>query len=134
METRRPLTTDDFQQECRNRRLIPNKKGLYAWMGVPLNAGAEVIGVISVGSTNPAILYTTDQLSVLQAIADQAAGAIVKARLLEETQTRARQLASLNEVTRGLTSTLEIDPLLAGYYVQRGGNSQLRSRKPAAGR
>ena len=44
---------------------------------------------------------------MLQAIADQAAGAIVKSRLLNETQTRARQLASLNEVTRGLTSTLE---------------------------
>ena len=112
LENRRPLTTDDYQQECRNRRLIPNKKGLYAWMGVPLNAGAEIIGVISVGSTNPAIMYTTDQLSMLQAIADQAAGAIVKSRLLNETQTRARQLASLNEVTRGLTSTLEIDPLL----------------------
>ena len=27
LETRRPLTTDDYQQECRNRRLIPNKKG-----------------------------------------------------------------------------------------------------------
>jgi len=112
LETRRSLITDDYQQECRNRRLIPNKDGLYAWMGVPLNAGAEVIGVISVGSTNPAILYTNDQYNVLQAIADQAAGAIVKARLLEETETRARQLASLNEVTRGLTSNLELDPLL----------------------
>lgn len=112
LDTRRQLITDDYQQECRNHRLIPNKEGLYAWMGVPLNAGAEVIGVISVGSVNPAILYTEDQYSVLQAIADQAAGAIVKSRLLNETQTRARQLASLNEVTRGLTSTLELDPLL----------------------
>jgi signal transduction histidine kinase/putative methionine-R-sulfoxide reductase with GAF domain len=112
LETRRHLITDDYQQECRNRRLIANKEGLYAWMGVPLNAGAEVIGVISVGSTNPAILYTEDQYNILQAIADQAAGAIVKSRLLNETQTRARQLASLNEVTRGLTSTLELDPLL----------------------
>lgn len=112
IKQRRAIITDDYQQECRNRRTIPNKKGVYAWMGVPLNAGAEVIGVISVGSYNPAILYTEDQQNILQAIADQAAGAIVKARLLEETQTRARQLASLNEVTRGLTSTLEIDPLL----------------------
>ncbi|MEJ2486309.1 MAG: GAF domain-containing protein [Anaerolineales bacterium] len=112
LQLRRPIITDDYQQECRNRRSIPNKKGIYAWMGVPLNAGAEVIGVIAVGSYNPAILYTEDQYNILQAIADQAAGAIVKARLLEETETRARQLASLNEVTRGLTSTLEIDPLL----------------------
>ncbi|HAY83740.1 MAG TPA: hypothetical protein DCY42_02130 [Chloroflexi bacterium] len=112
LQLRRPIITDDYQQECRNRRVIPNKKGIYAWMGVPLNAGAEVIGVIAVGSYNPAILYTEDQHNILQAIADQAAGAIVKARLLEETEIRARQLASLNEVTRGLTSTLELDPLL----------------------
>jgi signal transduction histidine kinase len=112
LQQRKSVITDDYQQECRNRRIIPNKKGIYAWMGVPLNAGAEVIGVISVSSYNPAILYTEDQYHILQAIADQAAGAIVKARLLEETETRARQLASLNEVTRGLTSTLEIDPLL----------------------
>jgi signal transduction histidine kinase len=112
LENRRPIIADDYQQECRVRRVIPNKKGMYAWMGVPLNAGAEVIGVISIGSYNPAILYTEDQYNILQAIADQAAGAIVKARLLEETETRARQLASLNEVTRSLTSTLDLDLLL----------------------
>ena len=112
LQIRRPIITDDFDQECRNRRSLSNRKGVFAWMGVPLNAGAEIIGVISVGSRNPAIIYTEDQYNILQAIADQAAGAIVKARLLAESETRARQLAGLNEVTRGLTSTLEIDPLL----------------------
>ncbi len=112
LENRRMIMTDDYQQECRNRRIIPTKRNVYAWMGVPLNAGAEVIGVIAVASRNPAVLYTEDQYNILQAVADQAAGAIVKARLLDETETRARQLASLNEVTRGLTSTLELDPLL----------------------
>ena len=112
LQNRRYIITDDYQQECRNRRIYPNKKNVFAWMGVPLNAGAETIGVIAVGSSNPAIIYTEDQYNFLQAIADQAAGAIVKARLLQESETRARQLASLNEITRGLTSTLELDPLL----------------------
>ncbi|MEN8242279.1 MAG: GAF domain-containing protein [Chloroflexota bacterium] len=112
LQARRPIITDDFDQESRNRRTIPNREGVFAWIGVPLNAGAEIIGVISVGSRNPAVIYTEDQYNILQAIADQAAGAIVKARLLEESETRARQLAGLNEVTRGLTSTLELDPLL----------------------
>jgi signal transduction histidine kinase len=48
----------------------------------------------------------------LQAIADQTVGAIVKARLLQETQQRAHQLSTLNEITRQLTSTLEQEPLL----------------------
>jgi GAF domain-containing protein len=112
LKIRRPIITDDYEQESRNRRVVSTKNGVYAWMGVPLNAGAEIIGVIAVGSRDPAVLYTEDQYNILQAIADQAAGAIVKARLLGESERRARQLTSLNEVTRGLTSTLELELLL----------------------
>ncbi|MBK8618576.1 MAG: GAF domain-containing protein [Anaerolineales bacterium] len=57
-------------------------------MGVPLNAGAKSIGALSIGSHDGATAYTRGQLELLQAIADQTAGAIVKARLLEETQQR----------------------------------------------
>src|SRR6185436_358053 len=81
-------------------------------MGVPLNSGAETIGSLSVGSSDATVTYTTAQLDLLQAIADQTVGAIVKARLLQETQQRAHQLATLNEITRQLTSTLEQEPLL----------------------
>ncbi|MBI3160905.1 MAG: GAF domain-containing protein, partial [Chloroflexi bacterium] len=67
---------------------------------------------LSVGSREGATIYTRGQLELLQAIADQTAGAIVKARLLEESQQRAHQLSTLNEITRQLTSTLELGPLL----------------------
>ncbi|MDO8753841.1 MAG: GAF domain-containing protein, partial [Anaerolineales bacterium] len=67
---------------------------------------------LAVGSRDGGITYTHGQLELLQAIADQTAGAIVKARLLEETQKRAHQLSILNEITRQLTSTLELGPLL----------------------
>ncbi len=86
--------------------------GIFAWMGVPLNAGAESIGALSVGTRDPGALYARGQLDLLQAIADQTAGAIVKARLLQEAEQRARQLSTLNDVTRQLTSTLELEPLL----------------------
>jgi len=56
--------------------------------------------------------YTNDQVSLLQSMADQVAGAIVKTRLLDETERRARQLSTLNDVARQLTSTLELEPLL----------------------
>ena len=81
-------------------------------MAVPLNTGAETIGALSLGSQDPKVEYTTEQQSLAQAIADQVAGAIVKARLLQETERRALQLTTLNEVTRQLTSTLELEPLL----------------------
>ena len=108
----RPILTQDYLRECQAHNTAPETEGVFAWMGVPLNAGAESIGALSVGSHDAGIAYTRNQLNLLQAIADQTAGAIVKARLLHETQQRARQLGTLNDVTRQLTSTLEIEPLL----------------------
>lgn len=112
LQSSRPIVTQDYTRECQLRKVLPSAQGLYAWMGVPLNAGAETIGVLSAGSRETDVLYTRAQLNLLQAIADQTAGAIVKARLLEETEKRAHQLTTLNDITRQLTSTLELEPLL----------------------
>ncbi len=108
----RPIITQDYVRECQSRSLTPALESVFAWMGVPLNAGAETIGALSIGSRDGGTAYTSGQLELLQAIADQTAGAIVKSRLLQETQQRAHQLTTLNEITRQLTSTLELEPLL----------------------
>ncbi len=112
IEKGQALRSDDYEHECRSRGALVDTKGLYAWMGVPLNSGSDTIGAISLAIRDPAVTYTEQQCGLLQAIADQAAGAIVKARLLEESERRTRQLATLNEIGRSLTSTLEIRPLL----------------------
>ena len=108
----RPIITQDYARECQSRNLTPSAQNIYAWMGVPLNSGAETIGALSVGSPDPTVTYTRAQLDLLQAVADQTVGAIVQARLLQETEKRAYQLATLNEITRQITSTLEQEPLL----------------------
>jgi signal transduction histidine kinase/putative methionine-R-sulfoxide reductase with GAF domain len=108
----RPIITQDYKRECQTRNMTPSANGIFAWMGVPLNSGAETIGALSVGSRDATVTYTRAQLDLLQSIADQTVGAIVKARLLQETEQRAHQLATLNEITRQLTSTLEQEPLL----------------------
>lgn len=108
----RPVMTQDYMRECQARGHTPALENVFAWMGVPLNAGAATIGTLSIGSRDGSISYTRGQLELLQAIADQTAGAIVKARLLEETEQRAHQLSTLNEITKQLTSTLELNPLL----------------------
>jgi signal transduction histidine kinase/putative methionine-R-sulfoxide reductase with GAF domain len=112
VRTRRSIVTDDYERECRARGGLPTQKEIYAWIGVPLNTGTETIGAISLGSRDPTVNYIAEQVNLFQAIADQAAGAIVKARLLQEAERRARQLTMLNEVARNLSSTLELDPLL----------------------
>ena len=108
----RALITEDYVRECRHRSYMPSLQGIYAWVGVPLNTGNATIGAISLGSNDPSISYTREQQDFLQAIADQAAGAIVKTQLLEESQQRTKQLEILNQLGRSLTSTLELDPLL----------------------
>ena len=108
----RPILTQDYLRECQARNVTPAFQNVFAWMGVPLNAGAETIGSLGIGSRDASVTYSRAQLNLLQAVADQTAGAIVKARLLEETQQRAFQLTTLNDLTRQLTSTLELEPLL----------------------
>lgn len=112
IHSQRALICDDYEYECRTRGILPAAQGIYAWMGVPLNAGAATIGVASLGSRDPTVVYTDEQRNLFQALADQAAGAIVKARLLQETERRAHQLAILNEIGRSLTSTLDVNLLL----------------------
>nr|BAL44381.1 multi-sensor signal transduction histidine kinase [uncultured bacterium]BAL56579.1 multi-sensor signal transduction histidine kinase [uncultured Chloroflexota bacterium] len=108
----RPLQTQNYLAECQARGARPSDPAFRAWMGVPLNAEARTIGALSLAHRDASIVYTRQQMELLQAIADQTAGAIVKAQLLEETRQRAQQLSTLNELSRQLTSTLELEPLL----------------------
>lgn len=112
MRKGRPIITQDYIRECQARNVTPVLTNVFAWMGVPLNAGAETLGTLSISSRDGSVVYTKGQLELLQAIADQTAGAIIKARLLQESQQRAHQLSTLNEITRQLTGTLELEPLL----------------------
>lgn len=112
LKSGRPVITEDYEPACRSKGVLPATTGVYAWAGVPLNSGADTIGVFSMGSRDPTNIYSSEQVGLLQAIADQAAGAIIKARLLAETEQRARQLSTLNDVSRVLGSTLDIDLLL----------------------
>ncbi len=108
----RALLSQDYNQEAQRLNVVPSLQKIYAWAGVPLNAGSETIGTLSIGNRDPNTTFTNKQLDLLRAIADQTAGAIVKARLLQETERRAKQLSTLNEITQQLTSTLEHEPLL----------------------
>ncbi|NDJ34879.1 MAG: GAF domain-containing sensor histidine kinase, partial [Chloroflexi bacterium] len=114
IRTGRPIRTDDYLAECARRgvQARPESKH-YAWMGVPLNAGNETLGAMVVASFIPGVTFTDEQLKVFWAIADQAATALDKARLFRETEVRALQLQSLNEISTQLSSTLDLENLLS---------------------
>jgi signal transduction histidine kinase len=112
VRTGRPIRTNDYMTEVQRLRVRPREPQPYAWMGVPLNAGANTLGVMVVNSFTKGVTFTEDQLKIFWAIADQAATALDKARLFTETETRARQLATLNEISKELSSTLDLENLL----------------------
>ncbi|MBN1877811.1 MAG: GAF domain-containing protein [Anaerolineae bacterium] len=87
-------------------------------MALPLAVGDEVIGALTVQSKEEAA-FTEDDITALQAMADQLAIAINNARLhtenrrvLREATRRARLLEAAAEVGKGVTSILDLDELL----------------------
>jgi signal transduction histidine kinase len=112
VRTGRPILTEDYAQECLRRGLRPFGQPGRAWMGVPLSAGDQVIGVMNVSSSDPAVTYSDEQLEFFSAIADQAAAILDKARLYREMEERAQQLTALNEVGGVITSTLDMSAVL----------------------
>jgi signal transduction histidine kinase len=107
-----PIVTDDYMGECLRRNIPPAGKAERAWMGVPLNAGDRLEGVMTVSSSEPGVRYTPDQLKIFSAVADQAAAIVDKARLYSEMEERARQLVILNEVGSAISSSLDLQTVL----------------------
>ena len=112
IQQQKALVTDDLGLESQKQGFSEPTTDIHAAMVVPLNTGAESIGVLFMGRTKLDEKYSVEQANLLQSIADQVAGAVVKARLLAESEERTKQLAIINDVSRKLTSTLEIEPLL----------------------
>ena len=57
MDTAQPLVVDDYQAACRARGIAPQPPSVaerrpYAWLGAPLVARNEAIGILAVASTN----------------------------------------------------------------------------------
>lgn len=112
LRTGQTIRVDDYTEECHRRGVVPGAKLYRAWLGVPLNAGPETLGAMFAAATDPTVTFMDDQAKVFATIADQAASALTRARLLQQAEQRARQLATLNEVSLTIASTLELDPLL----------------------
>jgi len=113
IDSGRGLLVNDYQDYCQQHEFPVFFAQIRNSIIVPLNTGAISNGCILIGERTKEKRYSQRQLDLLQSIADLVAGAIEKARLLEETEQYARQLSILNDQTKKLTSTLDIDELFS---------------------
>jgi GAF domain-containing protein/ActR/RegA family two-component response regulator len=68
--------------------------------------------LLEVIDNDPQRVWSEDELLLVEQVTDQLTLALENARLFEEARLRAEQLAKLNEIGLGLTSTLDPKPLL----------------------
>ena len=111
VQSGRGLLLSNYEDYCQTRNLAILYEDIQSAIVVPLNTGAITNGCILVAHRNSEKSFTGEHLNFVQSVADLVAGAIEKARLLEETDRYARQLSILNDLTRNLTSTFDIDEL-----------------------
>ncbi|HSJ55778.1 MAG TPA: GAF domain-containing protein, partial [Anaerolineae bacterium] len=89
-----------------------------SWLGVPMIAEDRVIGAIAVQSFDKDEAFDQGHLELLTTIAGQAAVAFQNVRLFEERDRRIGELAVLNEVSRAMGATLDLDQTLEIVYQQ----------------
>ncbi|HET9221480.1 MAG TPA: GAF domain-containing protein, partial [Roseiflexaceae bacterium] len=108
---RRPLRTDDYLAECHRLGLAPWQFSDLpiggAWLGVPLIAHDDIIGVMTIGSHREGYSYSDEHIELLSTLAAQAAIALENARLYRRSERQTRQLATLNRIGRTITSSLD---------------------------
>ena len=83
-----------------------------SYLGVPIKAGRDVIGAISVQSTQHEGVFNEDSKRLLTTIAANAGAAIRTAQLHTETQRNASQMATIANVGRELSATLDLQTVV----------------------
>ncbi len=105
-QTGRPLV---FKRTPPTKTDIINTSIDYASACVPLISRNHVLGTLYVVGLHEA---HADMLDLLASIGHQIGAAIERAKLYQDAQQRSDDLAVLNEITRAVTSSLELDRVL----------------------
>ncbi len=110
-----PITVGDVREDPRFPALEAPR---LSWMGIPLMAKGEVIGLVALEKSQ-VNYYTNEHIQIATTFASQAAVALENARLFEESLNRAaeldqrsQRLALLNRFSSELSGLLDADQIL----------------------
>jgi len=106
--TGHPVRASDVSQDPRYISAIDSVRSELA---VPLIFHGTVVGVLDIQSRH-LDYFTKDQQNILAVLANRLAIAIENARLFQQVRTQAESLLVLNEVSREISSILDVEELL----------------------
>lgn len=101
IRNRETLLIKDLRQEGGNfptPRLSGTMRPPRSWLGVPMQVGSSIVGVICVQAYHPNA-YGAEEKQFLATVADQVAVAVRNARLFEETHKRLAELEGINKIS-----------------------------------
>jgi len=106
--TGHPVRVSDVSQDPRYINAIDSVRSELA---VPLMFRGKCVGVLDIQSRH-LDYFTPDQQNILTVLANRLAVAIENARLFEQVRTQAETLLVLNDVSREISSILDVEELL----------------------
>lgn len=109
VESGTPMVIDDVSLDPRWSPR-PGAHTILSWMGIPLRASGEVIGMLAIDSWK-AHAYTEEDLEVADAFADLAAAAVRNARIFTTARRKIDELDAVNKIGAAVASRLEVDRL-----------------------
>jgi phosphoserine phosphatase RsbU/P len=123
--TGHPVRVSDVSEDPRYINAIDSVRSELA---VPLMFRGKCVGVLDIQSRH-VDYFTKDQQNILAVLANRLAVAIENARLFEQVRTQAETLLVLNEVSREISSILDMEELLrrTAELVKRVINYQILS-------
>ncbi len=109
ISTRRPLLINrDADRRTTELGAMQQGAPSKSWLGVPIPSGEDVMGVLSVQDTEREGVFGEADIRLLSTIAANVGVAIRNARLFQETQLRAEQLATINAVSRDIAAQMDV--------------------------
>ncbi len=105
--TGRAVVLDDVRRHPGYVEIVP---GVRSEMCVPLVYRGEMLGVLNLESRMPSAFR--GQLPLLRTVAEQMAGAVASARLIDEVRRRAGHLQMLSEISRSALEAESLEDLL----------------------
>ena len=131
LRTRRPVSISAAQSSplLAPLQVTLHERGIQTIAFFPIIAGGVVIGTISLDSTDPSRLFTSQELTLAETLVGQISTSIQNANLydqnivlLDETRRRVQELSLLFELSQSLAgvalATHEIAHIIAQYFIR----------------